>query len=308
MKLSIIIPVYNSADTLQRCVGSILSQSFRDYEIIIINDGSTDNSGKIAEEMAAEDSRICVFHKNNGGQSEARNYGIDRAKEEYITFVDSDDMLAPETFAPLFNTIREHPEYDILEYSFMERIGHPDERYFDLGEHVYTDAKEWLANRGFQHCWSWNKIFRRSLFDDVRFPHRDFAEDLWLMGELLKKNLTIATTSAGTYLYYWNSNGTTAKKESCKDLLQGQLDIIEKLGIDTRKPEWHGLYMDILNIQLYFYFETGKIIIPSQKIVPRTYNGMQGLIKSLALDILGLHMSCLLFKIFLKCKYSNRNV
>jgi len=306
MKLSIIIPVYNSEKTLRRCIESILSQSFSNYELLIIDDGSTDGSRNIAEEMAGKDNRICVYHKENSGQSDTRNYGLDRAKGEYITFIDSDDALAPETFAPLFEIIEKHPEYDLLEYSFMERIGHPDERFFNLGEHVYTDAAEWLTNGGFQHCWSWNKIFRQSLFNDVRFRNFDFAEDVWLMGDLLNKKPLIATTSLGTYLYYWNSNGTTANIKSYKDLLQGQLNIIRQLGIDTRQAKWNSLYMDIFNIQLYFYIETGNIIIPSQKVIPRAYNGIQGLIKSLSLDILGLNISCRLFKFFLIHKLSRK--
>lgn len=297
MKLSIIIPVYKAEDTLERCVNSILSQQFKDYEILLIDDGSPDSSGKLADEIAESDGRISVCHKANGGQADARNHGLDRAKGEYITFVDSDDAIAPDTLMPLMETIEKHPEYDILEYSFMERIGHRDERLFNLGEHVYNDSTQWLTNGGFNHCWVWNKIFKRNLFDDTRFPGFRFAEDLWLMGMMLKKKPVIATTSLGLYLYYWNEKGITANTQSYTELLNGQLDIVRQLGIDTRRTEWHGLYMDMLNIQLYVYACTGNIMLKPQRVLPRRYGGrMQGLIKALMLDILGLKVTCKAFK------------
>lgn len=297
MKLSIIIPVYKAEATLRRCVGSILSQPFKDYELLLVDDGSPDNSGAVAEELAARDGRVKVHHKQNGGPADARNHGLDRAKGEYIIFVDSDDALAPDTLMPLMERIGRHPEYDILEYSFMERIGHPDERFFNLGEHVCTDPAVWLANGGFHHCWVWNKIFKRRLFDGTRFPGLKFAEDLWLMGELMKKKPMMATTSHGTYLYYWNGNGITATMPCYIDLLRGQLNIIKQLGIDTRRKEWHGLYMEMFDIQLYVYALTGKIMLTPQRVIPRKYNGkIQGLVKSLMLDILGLKGACKAFK------------
>ena len=91
--LSIIIPVYNTEEYLRPCLDSILSQSFADYEVLLIDDGSSDESGRICDEYAQKDSRILVFHKENGGVSSARNRGIDNARGEYIVFVDSDDLV-----------------------------------------------------------------------------------------------------------------------------------------------------------------------------------------------------------------------
>ena len=121
-----------------------------------------------------------------------------------------------------------------------------------------------------------------------------------LMSEVLIKNLTIATTSHGTYLYYNNENGLVATTPSYTGLLKEQINLINKVGIDTRKAEWHHLYMDMFNIQLYVYMQTGDILLPRQWVKPRIYNDVQGLIKSLALDVLGLQLSCKIFKLLMK--------
>ncbi len=300
MTLSIIIPIYNARDTLKRCLDSILSQNISDCEILLVDDGSTDKSGMIADRQAAKDNKIKVYHKQNGGPSDARNYGLDRAKGDYVTFIDSDDELTPNTLQPLIDILHNHPEYDILEYSFHEHVGYHDSRYVSLCDNVYTNSLDWLAASGFQHCWMWNKIFKRELFSNLRFPqHLHRFEDLWMMGELLKANPKIATTSQGTYLYHWNGNGLMATSWQYADLINIQMDTVRKLGINTRQRQWHSLYMDMYNIQLYAYIQTGIIIIAPQKVVPRRYGDIQGLVKSLALNILGVRLSCMLFKIII---------
>ena len=101
-KISIIIPVYNVEDYLPQCIDSILIQSYKNIEIILVDDGSTDASGRICDDYAKSDNRICVIHTKNGGQSRARNIGIDSTKGEYITFVDADDTITTDYIATLF--------------------------------------------------------------------------------------------------------------------------------------------------------------------------------------------------------------
>ena len=116
MKLSIIIPVYRAEDTLERCIGSILQQSFTSYELILVDDGSPDACPLLCDEYAGKDSRIHVIHKENGGLSDARNVGIKRAKGLYITFIDSDDAIEENSLQHLMEELYQHPEVDILEY------------------------------------------------------------------------------------------------------------------------------------------------------------------------------------------------
>lgn len=101
MKVSVIVPVYNTEKYLNKCIDSILAQTFTDFELLLIDDGSTDNSGKICEEYAEKDKRVKVFHKENGGVSRARNLGIDNAQGEYLSFIDSDDYIRPEMYSEL---------------------------------------------------------------------------------------------------------------------------------------------------------------------------------------------------------------
>ena len=307
MKLSIIIPIYNVENTLRRCLDSVISQNIDDCEIILVDDGSTDRSRIIADEYACKHPFITIYHKENGGLSDARNYGLDRMNGDYVTFVDSDDELSPNTLEPLLNILHNHPEYDILEYSVLQNPGEHDETFLDLGNHNYPYALDWLMTNGTRHCWMCNKIFKSNLFINLRFPDNILRfEDMWMMNKLLALNPHIATTSQGEYIYYRNNNGLMASNSNFTDLLTNQMNIVRTHNIDISERRWHRLYMDMYDIQLYVYLQTGNILIPSQKVVPSMkYHGIQGLIKSLALDIFGLKYSCILFGLY--NKYINKD-
>ena len=106
MYLSVIVPVYNCTQYIDRCIESIVSQSFKEIELILVDDGSTDDSGVRCDEWADKDSRITVIHRENGGLSAARNTGIEHATSEYITFVDADDMITPYLLEPNINILK----------------------------------------------------------------------------------------------------------------------------------------------------------------------------------------------------------
>ena len=115
-KISVIVPVYNVEKYLRRCVDSILTQTFTDFEVLLIDDGSTDGSGKICDEYAKKDKRVRVFHKENGGVSSARNLGLDNVRGRYVTFVDADDKISPDYFPVdiLVTLIRVNPTKKIV--------------------------------------------------------------------------------------------------------------------------------------------------------------------------------------------------
>ena len=118
LMISVIVPVYNTEQYLPRCIESILSQSFTDFELLLIDDGSTDGSGKICDAYAEKDNRIRVFHKENGGVSSARNMGLDEAKGEWVYFVDSDDELLHDGLQVLFDNTNK--EVDVVLAGFEE--------------------------------------------------------------------------------------------------------------------------------------------------------------------------------------------
>ena len=296
MKLSIIIPIYNTANTLKRCVHSILQTAADDIELLLVDDGTPDNGGKIADEMARNDARITVIHKTNGGLSDARNSALDRMTGDYVTFADSDDEILPGSLHCLMQRLAEMPDIDILEYPVTERQGCSNEHVFMPDERVYDSAWLWLAERGLEHCWVWNKVFKASLFKDIRFEKGKKYEDVYLIGELMKLCPTVATTRRGMYIYHWNADGITAERNMIL-LLEAQMHIVQQLDIDTSAKEWHRLYLNMFTTQLHAYRESGRILLPTQRIGIRKYRGASDIIKALLLDIFGVRMACRLFKL-----------
>lgn len=299
MKLSIIVPVYNVEKTLRRCVDSIVSQDFRNFELLLVDDGSTDKSGILADEMAQNDARLAVFHKPNGGLSDARNYGLDHAGGEYVTFVDSDDELAPGTLGKLISILGAHKDYDILEYPVLERPERADKHLFNPGINEYADAADWLSEQGLTHCWAWNKVYRRWVFDGVRFPVGRKFEDMLAMSRIIKKRPFMATTDKGMYIYHWNDGGIMAKerRKGLQTLVETQVEVVKDLGIDTRDKRWHRLYMDMFAIQLHAYRSSGRILLSPQRVSLGRCVSSKDVAKALMLNIFGLKTACRMFKL-----------
>lgn len=298
MTLSIIIPIYNVADSLRRCVDSVLAQRISDCELLLVDDGSTDESGAIADEYAAKHANIRSFHKPNGGLSDARNFGLQHAVGRYVTFVDSDDEVAADTYAPLLDALAKHAVYDIIEFTMLQKPGLPDETLFCPGEHVFDDALDWLAYKGTEHCWVCNKIFKRELFDNVKFPIGKKFEDMLTHILLIKQRPCIATVNYGRYIYHYNTEGIAAKDKAngLTSLLEAQLTLVRELGIDTRRRRWHRLYMDMLTAQLYTFRRTETILLKPQRIAIWGYATWKDSLKALLVDTIGLRMTCRLFK------------
>lgn len=296
MKLSIIVPIYNVESTLERCIRSIVQQSFTDFELLLVDDGTPDNSGHIADELASNDERIRVFHKSNGGLSDARNYGIDRAKGEYITFVDSDDELAPDTLQPLMQVLSEQTDIDILEYPVTERKGRPDEHVFMPENRMFESPLEWLADKGFSHCWVWNKIFRATLFDNVHFKKGKKYEDVYLIGDMLGICHNIVTTQRGMYIYHWNDTGIVAQN-NMHLLLEAQLSVVNELNINIKRSKWHRLYMDMFTTQLHAYCNDGRVVLPNLHLPRKSFTSRNEIIKATLLNVFGVKWACILFKL-----------
>lgn len=280
MKLSIIIPVYRTQETLTRCMESILLQSFTDYEIILVDDGSPDLCPQLCDEYALQDHRIKVIHKQNGGLSDARNAGLDIAQGEYVTFVDSDDAIAPGTLQPLMGELTEKPYVDILEYPIQERVGHPTrEHLLTFKPQDYHDAVSyWLAEKAYDHTYACNKIFKRNMFEGIRFPQGKNFEDVLTTPLLIglipcdtpHGNPQIRVTNIGKYLYHWNNQGITvnAKYSDLLNLYIGQtLSLIqlckklkgkETIWIPRYREALEDFMTKILNVLLDLYQLSGE--------------------------------------------------
>lgn len=296
MILSVIIPVYQVEHTIDRCVDSVLRQCYAYMEVILVDDGSTDGSPAICDAWAAKDNRITVIHKENGGLSDARNAGIDMAKGDYITFVDSDDYVDPGVFSQLMVVLSEHPEYDILEYG-VKKISHNKSETADFPDRIYTPKEYWNEGKAYQHSYACNKIYRKGVFEDVRFPKGKVFEDLWTLPLLTAKSKTIATASVGHYNYCWNPKGITATAKG-KELNMLLLAHIQLMGFEELAMADNAEYfMGVVNIQMDVHELTGNAPLLANRRVNAIgkLNGKLKL-KAIMLNILGLRSLCKLNK------------
>lgn len=203
--LSIIVPVYNVKTYIDRCIKSILTQSYRDFELILIDDGSTDGSSLLCDEWALRDKRIVVLHKVNEGVSAARNSGLDVAKGDYITFVDSDDFIASGTYSENMDYLLNHQDVDILQYPYCHYIDEnaimnyhrPPSTLLVGKEQIF---KNWWSGSPLEYV-SWNKIYKRDIWNDIRFNVGHTSEDTWLVADFVKKASSLYISDKGLYYY-----------------------------------------------------------------------------------------------------------
>lgn len=256
--LTVIVPVYKVEDTLDRCLRSVLNQR-TDMEVILVDDGSPDRCPALCDEWARRDTRVRVIHQANKGLSEARNTGLDAAKGEYVTFIDSDDFLASGTYDTLMRILDSHPDYDILEFPVQRFFGTAKQSDILFPNNSYTDMTDyWLNGCAYEHAYAWNKIYHRALFDEVRFPEGRVFEDIQTLPRLLAHCDVVATTANGCYYYFFNENGITQQATPAQQhqLLEGHLPIVERL---MGRPDIEALdlydafsryYLHVLNIQI----------------------------------------------------------
>ena len=205
--ISVIVPVYNTYDLLSRCVNSIRRQTYRNLEIILVDDGSTDNSGALAEKMAMEDKRVRVFHKENGGSSSARNLGIEKARGDFIGFVDSDDYIEPEMYERLLAVAIE--ENLLMVQISRDEIDEQGNRMPDVCVppeqpelwECENFMRELLLHRGdSSFC---TKLLHASLLKEERFPEGELNEDFYLLVRLLPKIPAVAILPEQEYHVFY---------------------------------------------------------------------------------------------------------
>lgn len=218
--ISVIVPVYNVEEYLNRCVDSILAQTYQNLEIILVDDGTKDNCDKICDDYAAKDPRIKVIHKENGGLSSARNAGIDIARGEYLGFVDSDDWIEPEMYEHMLKTAR---KYDVKlvcagRYDFSSRRNEKTVGLCPEREEVITGME--LLGRVFtwNRCDSaaWDKLYHRSLFAEIRYPLGQISEDVAMFYKLAELVDRAAMCDKPFYNYYHRPGSITTAKLSEK--------------------------------------------------------------------------------------------
>lgn len=211
--LSVIVPVYKVEDYLPRCVDSILSQSYKNLEVILVDDGSPDFSGKICDEYAVKDSRVKVIHKANGGLSSARNAGLDAARGEYISFVDSDDWIEPGAYQQMLGLMGKHSVKLVCAGRFNVR-GETGEKTLGLcPKEEEKITSEELVGRIFRwdHCDSsaCDKLYHRSLLEGFRYPEGKVCEDVPVTYRIVLRAEYAAMCPVPVYNYFQRSGSIT---------------------------------------------------------------------------------------------------
>ena len=236
--ISIIVPIYNVEDYLRQCLDSILEQTLSHFEVILVNDGSPDSSGDICREYVEKDSRFHYFEKENGGLSDARNYGIERARGEYLTFIDSDDYIDPLHLEYLYNTLMNN-DADISVSNYMNYHTSIDTFYLhtfgDYYEKNYSseellDNLAILERNDLSFSTIWGKLYKRSVFSFLRFPKGVIGEDVALIYKIYTQVDKIVYAHKDTYIYRENDSGIT--KSKIYPLVTAQLNhIAERLAL-----------------------------------------------------------------------------
>lgn len=248
-KLTVIIPCYNIETYLRACLDSVRAQSYADFRAVLVDDGSTDGTGRICDEYAAMDSRFSVLHTENGGLPMARKNGMDAAQTEYVTFVDGDDVIHPDMYRLMMAAWEKDDRADIVvcgvadmygeevKYrrteavdSHFERIGHIE------GVLRILDDTEWQS-------YMYNKIYRRELFDDIAFPiGRNLDEDTSVM-HLLFHKASLSLYIPSELYYYRHREGSICLSYDVESMAKKAVDRIaarwERLQFVEEHPEYH---------------------------------------------------------------------
>lgn len=230
--ISVIVPVYNAEKYLSRCIDSILVQTFTCFELLLVDDGSTDCSGRICDEYAKRDTRIRVIHKENGGVSSARNLGLDNAKGEWICFCDSDDWLySSNTFDLPFEALRDN-FVDIIEFPYS-RNGVFDKIHEQLIRGK-SNVNKYYANNFHNELWgrlfSWKLVSNRRFDEDLKI-----GEDVFFFLLCCNSINTLFLSSNGGYRYFRNGDSVMTKTSDklIKLQIEKYLDAISKMNVPT---------------------------------------------------------------------------
>ena len=326
MKLSIIVPVYNVAPYLRKCVDSLLAQDISDYEIILVNDGSTDNSGAIADELVdafrlsplASRLEMRVIHQANAGLSAARNTGIAVAQGDYIMFVDSDDYLQPNTLGTLL-VQAERDNLDVLRFRYqnVKENGEAFAPYKDMTNYndysaVPTDGLTFLNERMGNQCYVVQFLVKTDIVRQELFTPGIYFEDVDWTPRMLLRAKRIASTDLVVYNYLWREGSITLSQKDIAKMrkqLDDKLEILaklNKLGNTVSNRRWFdgmisGLVINIVGIiGSTFYRERKQYIkhIKSYGVLPiKNINVVPRAVKKLKLINISPILAVLLFRL-----------
>lgn len=271
--ISVVVPVYNVEKYLRQCIDSILSQTYMNLEIILVDDGSRDSSGSICDEYAKIDNRIVVLHKPNGGLSSARNAGIDIAKGEYIGFVDSDDWIEHDMYERLFDSICESGA-DIAVCGLFREYVNRTVNCSNTGENKVYDSslavQKLIENSEIQD-YAVTKLYNRKLWHDVRFPVGKYYEDMLTTYKLFLQSDKIAIINK--CLYHYRQRKGSIVRNGFNDVRLAYLEAAESF---LENSELKEKYADTIDLRIYKvkYQLLWELFLFGDKLALRHYDTM----------------------------------
>lgn len=269
--VSIIIPIYNVEKYISSCLDTIIKQTYKNIEILLIDDGSTDNSSKVCDEYAKKDNRIIVAHKTNVGVSKTRNTGLEMAHGEYIYFVDSDDYISLNTIERLIETLKESG----CDCAYLNAVEVDDDgNIFNKHQNYYSGAvvdgnkvvEDILTDKIGSHLWRF--ITKREFYEGISFPQGQVFEDVYVIFRIIEKCKKIAFLGEDLYYYRKNDKGIVNGKNSIRKQHDYVLAIAERYyySINRKLPckkYCFGKLVD--NISIFFSFVSRLSIKDDEK-------------------------------------------
>lgn len=260
--ISVIVPIFNTEKYLNKCIDSICNQTYQDLEIILVDDGSTDDSGKICDEYASKDKRIKVIHKSNGGLSDARNKGLDIANGEFVAFVDGDDYIHPDMYAILLQVMNDY-QSDIVCCDYRKVL--EDEKIAEdcsIGKCTSYTGEEVIRqiwDDNVKTVVQWNKLYKTEIFSDIRYPIGRYHEDTFVIHHILQKCKIYTVVEQKLYYYVQHSDSIMSnfkikRVEDAIDAYKERIELFEKIGcqegILVTKKQIVNELMYIIDMQL----------------------------------------------------------
>lgn len=234
--VSVIMPIYNVEAFLKCAIDSVLHQDYENLEIILVDDGSTDNSGNICDEYAKKDNRIQVIHKNNGGLSSARNAGLDVFKGKYVYFIDSDDFIAPNAISSALTAMKEdHSDLVIFNYYYVDESNNVMKRELDNNiKPIWSIDDFWnyisdVSNTelSIASVVAWNKLYKREIFESLRYLEGRINEDSFIITDIIRQVSKISYINEPLY-YYRTRSGSIMSSRGTKGITDSTLSLIKR--------------------------------------------------------------------------------
>ncbi|MCR5769647.1 MAG: glycosyltransferase [Butyrivibrio sp.] len=260
--ITVIVPIYHVEKYLHRCIDSIIDQTYRNLEIILVDDGSDDGCPEICDEYAGKDNRIVVIHKENGGLSDARNKGIEIAKGEYLAFVDSDDYIHKDMYQIMMDSLFSS-ESDICmcsyKYVYDGKAKEKDNTYGSDYKTEIIDGKSaqnnyYMGDKKLELTVAWNKLYKRELFRELRYPKGKIFEDEYTTYKALYKSNKICIVDLPLYYYLQRNDSIIGEMNGQRDskVVEAYLQRIDFYKSNKEESLWQKSVMHCLHMICYF--------------------------------------------------------